>query len=320
VERCNVRGIKWDFVKKKTGIDLVFYKNIVKAIRDSGADIIFLHGSTQVLWAKIALILKSGKSALIVRETQANQLKTKQDWFWLATALLLANKVVFLSEVYRFEIQKKLSWLFSTKRTVVISNGINLDEYKPHQKINNDIIVIGMQSRIVKIKDHITLLHAFAELLKSKVRTGRKLYLRIAGDGEYKEKLEQLARQLGIAEQVEFTGMLTEKELIQFLAGLDIYVHASFGETMSTAIMQAMACGLPIIASDVPGINNMIADKVTGLLVPVQDIKQLTTALEFYLQNERYRTELAENAYKFAEQHYSNQKMFLAYKAIVENR
>ncbi|MBK8495622.1 MAG: glycosyltransferase family 4 protein [Chitinophagaceae bacterium] len=57
-----------------------------------------------------------------------------------------------------------------------------------------------------------------------------------------------------------------------FLQSLDIYVHASLGETMSTAIMQAMACKLPIVASDVNGINNMIIHGKTGILVPTHNM------------------------------------------------
>ncbi|GAB2829525.1 glycosyltransferase family 4 protein [Ferruginibacter profundus] len=319
-ERCRHNNIRFDFVKKKPGLDLRFYKNLVATIKKAEPDIVFLHGSTQVLWAKLALLPGKKKCRLIVRETQANSLKTKQDWFWLSAALLLADKIVFLSAAYDLEIKKKLSLLYSAKKATVIPNGIDLSEYQPKQKEHSSQLVIGMQSRIVKIKDHVTLLHAFAGLLKDVPASDKKIFLKIAGDGECRQSLEQLAGQLGISAAVEFTGMLTEQQLIQFLTGLDIYVHASFGETMSTAIMQAMACGLPIIASDVPGINNMISNKVTGLLVPVQDVQQMTAALKLYLQNEKYRAGLAENAYKFAERHYSNQKMFAAYKAVFEIR
>lgn len=60
---------------------------------------------------------------------------------------------------------------------------------------------------------------------------------------------------------------LMKENLVQFLQSLHLYVHASLGETMSTAVMQAMGCGLPIIASDVNGINNMIDNGRTGILV-----------------------------------------------------
>ena len=77
------------------------------------------------------------------------------------------------------------------------------------------------------------------------------------GDGDQKNELLKESAALQLTDRVEFTGMLAENELIDLMRSLDIYVHASMGETMSTAIMQAMASGKPIVASDVPGIKNM---------------------------------------------------------------
>ena len=104
-ERCKAQNIKWSFVKKRSGLDMGFYKNLVVSVKRSDADIIFLHGSTHVLWARLGIMLGQKKRRLIVRETQANHLKTKQDWLWLMFAMVLANKLVILSEAYRHEIQ-----------------------------------------------------------------------------------------------------------------------------------------------------------------------------------------------------------------------
>lgn len=315
-ERCNKNDIRFSFVKKKAGLDLGFYIQLIKAIKSADPHIIFLHGSTQVFWAKIALLLKKQKGTILVRETQANHLKTKQDWFWLSMALVLANKIVFLTNAYQLEIKKKLALLYNRKKVAVIANGIDLNKYQPHSFTNTGSLVFGMQSRIVKIKDHITLLHAFANLLNENSSSGKKYCLKIAGDGECRPGLEQLAKQLHIEQHVEFTGMLNEQQLPAFLSELDIYIHASFGETMSTAIIQAMACGLPVIASDVPGINNMLQDGITGLLVPVQNIAALTAAMQHCVNDFEYRKQLAANACTFAQTTYSNQTMFAAYKKL----
>ena len=110
--------------------------------------------------------------------------------------------------------------------------------------------------------------------------------------------------------------MLEEKALVIFLQQLNIYVHASLGETMSTSIMQAMACGKPIIASDVPGINNMIENNVTGVLVPAKNAGAMVEAIMLLINNPMLANKLAANAFNFALENYSNKKMLDNYKTI----
>jgi len=78
--------------------------------------------------------------------------------------------------------------------------------------------------------------------------------------------------------------------------------------------MQAMACGKPIVASDVPGINNMIQDKVNGLLVPVQDPQKMAAALAELINDTGERGRLANAAFAYAKENFSNLTMFERYK------
>ena len=100
-----------------------------------------------------------------------------------------------------------------------------------------------MQSRLVPIKDHITLIKALS-IVKNSLKT--EIKLRLAGDGETLPLFKELVLRLNVGENVEFCGMLNEKELAAFTSSLDIYIHATHGETLSTALMQAQAFGLPI--------------------------------------------------------------------------
>ncbi len=315
IEKVEKRKIPWSFVKKKQGLDPGAYRSIKSIIKRSGAGIVFIHSSTYIFAAKWACIMSPKKIKIIVRETQANHLKTKQEWIGLSFALLIADKVVFLSPEYHAAVKKKLSLFHSNKRTVVIPNGIDLDVYKPIVKNVTGTINIGMQSRLIAIKDHATLLKAF-RILIDKNAQGKKMHLFIAGDGDCRVALEKQAFELGLAEQVSFLGMLKEKDLAGFINSLDIYIHATLGETMSTAIMQVMACRLPIIASDVPGVNNMIRDKETGLLVPVQNENALAEAVLYLLDNPGFAEAIATKAFGFAQANYSNKIMLEKYKTV----
>ncbi len=314
-ERCSQSNVIWNYIKKKPGLHIGYYIKLYQQINKAKPQVIFLHGGAAVIPAKLAKLFGRTVKKIIVRETQANHLKNTIDWIYLATAMLLADKMVYLSTDYKQQVKTKLKWLYKEKDTAVIPNGIDLDTFNATSVMQHQQeILLGMQSRLISIKDHITLLNAFALLLKNELLIPVRLI--IAGDGEYKSTLEAHAQLLNITDKVIFTGMLKEKELVIFLHKVDIYIHASLGETMSTAIMQAMACGKPIIASDVMGINNMIENNITGILVPPKNAIAMAEALLHLINNTELAKQLATNAFNFAEENYSNKKMLDRYNEI----
>ena len=316
IKVCNEKNIPWYFVAKKPGFDIGYYRKLVKQIKQSDADIVFLHSSAYIMPARLANLFSKKKKRIVVRETQANHLKVKMEWVWLFVAMLLADKIVFLSEAYRQEIAKKLKWVYRSKKIAVIPNGLDLELYRPTSIMADETIVIGMQSRLVRIKDHLTLLESFSKLLKSDIAKDKQILLKIAGDGDYRLALIDKAASLQLGDTVVFTGMLGEEDLLAFLQSLDIYVHASLGETMSTAIMQAMACGLPLIASDVRGIHNMVQDGVTGILVPSKDAVAMCRAMQLLIQHTAKKNELAAAARLHAEKKFSNENMIAGYSKL----
>lgn len=314
IRQCEAAGIRWHYVHKLAGKHIGYLWRLIMQIKKSRPDIIFLHGSATIPAAFIASLLSPKKQQIIVRETQANHLKSKAEWVGLKLSLLLADKIVFLSEEYKNEIKHKKLWGYKDAKIAVIPNGVNLDLFCPAPKQMRKPVVLGMQSRLVAIKDHSTLINAL-HLLKQKYGSG-KFILQIAGDGAYKEKLQQLTKDLTLEQEVLFLGMLKETELPAYLQSCDIYIHASLGETMSTAIMQAMACKLPVIASDVDGINNMITNNYSGILVKPQQAQLLADAIEMLEQDEALRQSIAANALSEAQQKFSNKKMLALYSSI----
>ena len=79
IESCEANHIPWSFVSKKPGLDLGYYRQLVKKIMDSDADIIFLHSSAYIMPAKLGNLFSRKKKKIIVRETQANHLKVKME-------------------------------------------------------------------------------------------------------------------------------------------------------------------------------------------------------------------------------------------------
>ena len=278
-----------------------------------------MHGGCYFFPAWYASLVAPHKIKIVVRETVPNHLKTTIDWAGLVFALIFAKKTVFLNIEYRNIVKKRLPLFFSNKRTTVIGNGIDINLFKPGHKTDPDSIKLGMMGRLVPGKDFAGLIKAFNIVLKQ-WQGVKNIEVVIAGDGTKMEELKKLTEELSIHDKVKFLGMLPETLLPGFINSLDIYVHASMCEMMSTAIVQVMACEVPIIASDVFGINNMIKNGENGLLVPFGDEHKLATAILFYLNNPEVASAQAKNAYTFAVNNYSNKQMFKKYQSVFEEK
>lgn len=149
----------------------------------------------------------------------------------------------------------------------VIPNGINTDIFQHSEHKRAEIRVLGMASRMVSGKDHPTLLKAFAQVLQKHPH----LRLKIAGDGPTLNTTKELAKSLSIAGQVDFLGRINEADMPQFYREIDLYIQASFAETLCTSILQAFATKTPVIASDISNNRSLLDNGNRGFLYPSEN-------------------------------------------------
>lgn len=312
VVKCKQLGVEFHLVKKKQGLDIQSQKDVIAILRKVSPAAIILHSVNLIV--PVYSYAKANNSTIVAVEHQSNYLKSKREWIWSVLLMLLADNVVYLTDLYRDQMKARLKFAFRKRKVHVINNGINTDLFRPKSEnvIKKDA---GMLSRLSSIKDHTSLLKAWAILSKEHKLNGLRLF--IAGDGESRLSLEKETDSLGIRGQVTFMGTISEPESADFLNSLKIYIHASLGETMSTSIMQAMACGKPVIASDVEGINNMIENGINGILVPPSDPHAISDAVLRLLDDEVLLNKLASNALDKARQNYSNKVMFDKYRRLL---
>jgi len=135
------------------------------------------------------------------------------------------------------------------------------------------VIKIGVVSRLSEEKGIQYLLQAIP-LIADKFSNFR---IYIAGDGSYREQLDRLAESLKVQSQVKFLGHLTGVRA--FLERLDLFVQPSRSESLGVAVMEALSVGLPVVATRVGGIPEIVADNVSGLLVPSQNPERLAEAI-----------------------------------------
>jgi glycosyltransferase involved in cell wall biosynthesis len=160
--------------------------------------------------------------------------------------------------------------------------------------------VVGIVARLDSIKDHATLLQAFA-LLQREMPAAE---LRIIGDGPLRQSLEQLAFRLGIAHATKFLG--ERSDIAELLAEMDVFAFSTTrNEGFGIALIEAMAAGVAVVATNVPACREVLADGLAGVLVAERDPAALARAIASLLRNHRRRASNAESAKLRVEQNYS---------------
>ena len=156
----------------------------------------------------------------------------------------------------------------------VVPNGVDLSRFTPADPAPHDGLRVGFLGRLVRNKGPEVAVRALAEAL----RGGTNASLSFAGDGPERGRLERLAKQAGVADRVTFEGYRPAPEA--WLQRIDVLVRPSTTEGMPLGVLEAMAAGVPVVASDVPGNAGLIQGAESGILVPVGDHVALARALQ----------------------------------------
>ena len=217
----------------------------------------------------------------------------------------LVKRYVIVSDCFRPWLTKECG--VKADKIVYIPNGVDTQRFHPveeraDQKLLNvdppqsgvrnlrrqlglpsEAVLIGSVGRLDPVKDIPTLLHSFSKLLPAFPNSR----LAIVGDGPLREDLRNKARSFRIDHAVCWLGR--RNDVPALLQCFDIFVQSSLFEGMSNTILEAMATGLPIIASDTGGNADLVARNCNGFLFPVGDVPSLTGAIRHYLSDEALR-------------------------------
>ena len=189
----------------------------------------------------------------------------------------------------------------------VIPNGVDLTafaERKPGGAVRRFITVANLRPE----KSHETLLAAAAELLRDRPY----LEFQIVGDGPRRHELEQLARDRNLAPHVTFLGH--REDVPALLRAADVFVLPSRSEAFPNSAIEAMAAGLPVVASAVGGLLNLVEDGHTGLLVPPRDPEALVAALRSLVEAPARARALGRAARAEVQQRYSFDRMVSSFE------
>lgn len=271
-------------------------------------DIVHTHGWDADV---IAALARRGRSA-----AQVIHLHDTRDWLasrqlkhglrrWFTNRMLRPPRTypIAVSAAVRKYMCQTLAW--DDQSVQVIHNGIALDQYASvSPRSNGDPLVLGLAARLASMKGIVHLLGALA-LLRDR---GVHVDLKLAGEGPSRDQLQQRALELKLTDRVHFLGH--RSDVSAFLREIDLLVLPSIGgEGLPLVVLEAMASGLPVIATRCAGIPEVVEHERTGLLVEMRDETGLATAIERLVSDAALRKALADCGHERAMRLHSRETM-----------
>lgn len=183
--------------------------------------------------------------------------------------------------------------------TQLVPNIINLTRFSPRQARQQHAGPVVLVARNLEaIYDNASALRAFA-IVK---QTCSEASLIIAGSGSQLSALEQLARQLGVEQSVQFTGRVENGDMASLYQACDIVLNPSLADNMPNSILEALACGVPVVSTDVGGIPVLLQHEVTALLVAPGDVGAMAQAILLLIHQPAMAARLGAAGHAFVRQ------------------
>ena len=248
---------------------LIKLYRLLKLIRKEKYDIVHTHlFPAQYYPAIIKMFLPKNTKLITTEHTTTNNRRR----FYLTRRIdnliySLYDHVIFISEGVKKQFEKDFQ--LKKNKVSVINNGISLKYFKTVSKEKKERIKLLMVARFVKEKDHLTLLKALSLL-------DNKFELSLVGVGDQLKNVKQIVKEYHLNNRVHFLGF--QKNISDIYSKHDIFILSSNWEGFGLVAIEAMASGLPVIASDVDGLNDVV--KGAGILFPPKDYKRLAYEIE----------------------------------------
>ena len=230
---------------------------------------------------------------------------------WLSQVLI--DKIIAVSESVKENLIRKRRIRSSKIETIPnsvdlscisgdISNKENITNIRRSITIDNNTILIGTVAAFFARKGHEFLLKAASQIIDNHPNT-KFIFI---GEGSLRAEMEKITKDLGLTKNVEFLGYI--ENVLPYYLIFNIFVLPSLGEGMPLTLLEAMAMGMPVIATAVDGNKELVVNGETGLLVPPKDVSALTKAIEYMIENPRKTKEMGKAGKKRIRDKYTIQR------------
>ncbi|MCC7357375.1 glycosyltransferase family 4 protein [Candidatus Uhrbacteria bacterium] len=185
------------------------------------------------------------------------------------------------------------AYLLHDPRLKEIPFGVDTERFTP-DPINKKRFKLPDEVKTIGFIGGMDQAHAFKGidiLLRAVARLPANIHAQLTGSGSLQASYETLAKELGISERCHFLGRATDDELVYRYRSMDVcaFPSISSAEAFGLVALEAQACGIPVVASDLPGVRTVVKDKQTGFLVPVKDVEEVAAHIRLLLENTEMR-------------------------------
>jgi glycosyltransferase involved in cell wall biosynthesis len=269
-------------------------------------DVINTHSSTDSWLAALACRTLDGAPPIVRTRHISASVPRNAASRWLYRRA--TDRIVTTGERLRLQVMEETG--VDGARVVSIPTGIDLERFRPGDArdaraaigLPLDGSLVGIVATLRSWKGHRYLLQAIAALGRPDVT------LVVVGDGPQREALGALAAELQLGKRVRFAG--DQADVAPWMQALDVFCLPSYAnEGVPQALMQAMACGLPVVTTAVGSIGEIVTDGITGLLVAPEDAVALRAAIDRLLGDEGLRESLGERAAATAAERFGEARM-----------
>jgi sugar transferase (PEP-CTERM/EpsH1 system associated) len=309
-------------LNKKPGVSYSVPFKLSRIIRNIGIEIIHTHNPSPHFYGALAGLI-SRVPVIHTKHGRNNPNSSRKVWL-NRIAALLSEKIIAVSDD-ACEICKNIEKI-PEKKVAVIRNGIDINTFRPTVKnkkfffsvgIPETALIIGCVARLSPEKDHHTLFKAFKIISEFK----KNMYLVIIGDGPLRGELEKLSNELKLKDRIIFTGARDDVNLL--LPELDIFVLSSTTEGISLTLLEAMACGLPVVATNVGGTPEVVTDADSGFLVATKNFSEMAEKIMLLVENTKLREEMGKVGKARVEKYFNITSVannyVSTYREIIEN-
>jgi len=316
-KRLESAGVPVYCLEKKEGIDLSLIPKLRRLMKDEKINILHTHNYSPWLYGALASI--GLKRVKVVHTEHSNVNNRRRAWAEKALSFF-TDRIVCVSGDVKESMISGQGLL--PDRLSVIYNGVDTERFYPdidkkkmfkeRFNISQDAVVVGIVARLNPVKDHSTLLKAF-KIIFDKVTDA---VLVIIGDGELREEIEREINGLGVRGRVLLLGERTD--IPELLNMLDVFVLSSLSEGHNMSLLEAMAVGLPVVATNVGGNVEIVDDEKTGFLVPARSPQLLAEKIGMLLQNNGLMSSMGEKSREKVLSLFSVERMIEGYKNVYQ--
>ena len=204
-----------------------------------------------------------------------------------------ATRIICLTKSNAYEVMK---YGADRLKIRIVPNAVDLNLFKPSKKKAKDPLFVWV-GRFVPEKG----IHYLVKAIEVVVRECKDAKFILIGDGSMLPLTKKMVKRSGLNDYVRFTGFMDPKSVSHILSKATAFVFPSLKEGMSKAVLEAMACGLPIIASNISGIDEFVTNEYDGLLVPPKDPRALGEAIIKVIRDTNLAARLGQNSRKTVE-------------------